>query len=63
MYLKQIIMKSLQECCATPMNTSGIGNPSAPEGDNTGSGDIPIGTVINKKNKKKLRHLKDFVKK
>ena len=52
----------LEELFATPMNTSGIGNPSAPEGSRVGSGDIPIG---NNKilNKKKSKHLKDVLKK
>lgn len=55
-------LKSFLECnFATPMNTSGIGNPSAPEGSRVGSGDIPIG---NNKilNKKKSKHLKDVLK-
>ena len=46
---------------ATPMNTPGMGNPSAPEGTQVGSGDVPIGS-IKTTNKKKKKHLKEYLK-
>lgn len=47
---------------ATPANTSGMGNPMSPQGDQPGSGDIPIGTIDNKsKKKKKRKHLKEHL--
>lgn len=59
--------KAFLECnFATPMNTPGMGNPSAPEGPEVGSGDIPIGNIKKlkkKKNKKylEMRHLNEFI--
>jgi len=55
-------LKFFLECnFATPMNTSGMGNPSAPEGPDVGSGDIPVGNNKVLK-KKKAKHLKDVLK-
>lgn len=50
----------LRECgegAATPGNTTGIGNPMAPSGDQVGSGDIPNATAKTKRkrNKKDVR--------
>ena len=54
-------IKYFLECnFATPMNTPGIGNPSAPEGTQVGSGDIPIGN-IKKLKKKKYKRIKEFL--
>lgn len=56
--------KAFLECnFATPMNTPGMGNPSAPEGSSVGSGDVLIGNTIKYKGKKKQKHLKEFLNK
>lgn len=49
---------------ATPGNTIGMGNPTAPgENGEVGSGDVIISTGSNKKNKKKkMKSLKDYLK-
>jgi hypothetical protein len=50
----------LKECeFATPMNTQGLGNIMAPEGDTVGSGDL-IG--ISKSTKKKRKNKKTILK-
>jgi len=56
-------LKDFLECnFATPMNTPGMGNPSAPEGTIPGSGDIPqcidIRTGKIYKRRKKLKRYK-----
>lgn len=38
--------------CATPSNVMGMGNPTLPNGENVGSGDLPI--VCKKKRKRFL---------
>ena len=38
---------------ATPMNTAGMGNITAPEGNMVGSGDIPQGNIKIRKKKKR----------
>ena len=54
-------IKYFLECnFATPMNTPGMGNLSAPEGPEVGSGDIPIAIIKNIKKKKK-KHLKEYL--
>lgn len=53
-------LKIYLECnFATPLNTNGLGNPSAPTDMQPGSGDIPIGTI---NIKKKRKNLKDYLK-
>lgn len=60
-------MKSLkeyieEELFATPMNTIGMGNPSAPSMDNSqvGSGDIPQQMCIDVKTGKLYKRRKKF---
>lgn len=56
------IVDFLEDCFATPANTSGMGNPMAPEGNTPGSGDIPqcidIKTGKIYKRRKKLKRYK-----
>ena len=52
----------LEDLFATPMNTIGIGNPSAPSMDNSqvGSGDIPQSMCIDIRTGKLYKRKKKF---
>ncbi len=51
----------MKECCvATPMNTSGMGDPTLPTDTTVGSGDLL--TVSNKKKTHKFKSLKHYIK-
>lgn len=56
------IVDFLEDCFATPANTPGMGNPSAPTDTQSGSGDIPqcidIKTGKIYKRRKKLKRYK-----